>query len=236
MTGRRTLAAAVLLGLAGCVVVDTDPGPTETYTQDVEVGGAETARVDVEMGTGDLSIEGGAGKKLVASTFRYAARLGRPSVHYEVARSEGRLTIEPPRNRFGTGHASNEWQLRFGESVPIEFNVQIGAGKSQIDLSRVPVRLLDVQMGAGKLDLNLAGHYRQDVIVSIQGGVGQAHITLPRDFGVIADVKGGIGAIQPGSLVRRDGRFVNRAYEEGKAAVRLTVRGGIGEVRLSEED
>ena len=230
----RALAAAVALALPGCVVVDTDPGPTETYTQDIDVGAAETARVDIQMGTGDLSIESGGGKKLVASTFRYAARLGRPDIHYEVRQSEGRLTIEPPRNRFSTGHSSNEWQLRFGDSVPLEFNVQVGAGKSEIDLSHLPVRLIDIQMGAGKLDLNLAGRYRQDVIVSVQGGVGQAAITLPRDFGAIADVKGGIGAIQPGTLERRNGRFVNRAYEEGKPALRLTVRGGIGEVRLSE--
>jgi uncharacterized protein DUF2154 len=232
----RTLAAVVSLGLSGCVVVETDPGPVETYTQDIEVGRAETAHVDIQLGAGDLSIAAGGGKKLVTSSFQYGARLGRPDIHYEVRQSEGRLTIEPPRNRFGTGHASNEWKLRFGDSVPLEFTVQVGAGQSTVDLSHLPVRLFDIQMGAGKLDLNLAGRYRQDVIVSVQGGVGQAAIALPRDFGVIADVKGGIGAIQPGTLVRRNGRFVNRAYDEGRPAIRLTVRGGVGEIRLSEEE
>jgi hypothetical protein len=90
-------------------------------------------------------------------------------------------------------------------------------------------------MGAGKLGLNLSGRYRQDVLVSVQGGVGQASVDLPHDFGAVADVKGGIGAIQAGSLVRRsDGLFVNRAFAEGKPAIRLTIRGGIGEIRLSE--
>lgn len=232
MTARLFVAAAAL-GLSSCVIVDTDPGPTETYTQDVAVGGAETARINLEMGAGDLSIEGGAGKKLVESTFRYAARLGRPEIRYEVRQSEGRLTIEPPRGRYSTGHASNEWQLRFGDSVPLEFDVQVGAGKTEIDLSHLPVRLVDIQMGAGKLDLNLAGRYRQDVIVSVQGGLGQALITLPRNFGVVADVKGGIGSIQAPDLERRNGAYVNRAYEEGKPAVRLTVRGGVGEIRLT---
>lgn len=227
---------ALALGLTACVVVDTESGATETYTEDVDAGGAESVVVNLQMGTGELTIKRG-GRHLVESTFRYAASLGRPGIHYEVHRSEGRLTIESPRGRFSTGHSSNAWELQFGDAVPLELDIQMGAGESRLDVSHLPVRRVDVQMGAGRLDLNLSGRYRQDVLVSVQGGIGQALIDVPHDFGAIADVKGGIGAIQPGSLERRrDGMFVNQAYQEGKPAVRLTLRGGVGEVRLAERN
>ena len=235
MTG-RLLAVFLALGLTACVVVDTQSGPTETYTESVDAGSAESVVVHLQMGTGELTVKGG-GSHLVESTFRYAASLGRPDVEYEVRRSEGRLSIESPKGRFSTGHSSNAWELRFGNAVPLEFDIQMGAGDSRVDVSRLPVRRVDIQMGAGRLNLDLSGRYRQDVVVSVQGGVGQALIDVPHDFGVVADVKGGIGAIQPGPLERRrGGLFVNRIYEEGKPALRLMVRGGIGEIRLAERD
>jgi hypothetical protein len=234
MRGRLLAVVVLALGLTACVVVDSESGPTETYTESVDAGSAQNVVVNLQMGTGALTIRRG-GRHLVESTFRYAASLGRPAVRYEIHRAEGRLNIESPRGRFSTGHSSNAWELQFGDAVPLEFDIQIGAGESRVDASHLPVRRVDVQMGAGKLDLNLSGRYGQDVLVSVQGGVGQALIDVPHDFGAVADVKGGIGTIQPGSLERRrDGLFVNRAYEEGKPAVRLTVRGGVGEVRLAE--
>jgi hypothetical protein len=233
MTG-RLLAAVLALGLSACVVVDTETGPTETHTESVDAGSAQNVVVNLHMGTGELTIKRG-GRHLVESTFKYAASLGRPAVQYDIHRSEGRLTIESPRGRFATGHSSNAWELQFGDAGPLDFDIQMGAGDSRVDVSRLPVRRVDIQMGAGRLDLNLSGRYRQDVLVSVQGGVGQALIDVPRDVGAVADVKGGIGAIQPGTLERRrDGLFVNRAYEEGRPAVRLTVRGGVGEIRLAE--
>ena len=230
---RSVLAGVLAVSTTACVVVSTDPGPTRTRTEEVAIGAANEVRVDVEMGSGELSIEGGAGKKLVETTFRYSEGLGGPEVHYDVARSQGRLTIESPKSVFNSGHTTNEWKLRFGNAAPLDFDIQVGAGQSTVDLSGLPVRRVEIQMGAGRLNLNLAGHYTSDVYVTVQGGVGQALISLPSDVGAIADVLGGIGSIQTAGMRRRGGFYVNRAFEEDKPAIRLKVRGGIGEIRFS---
>jgi hypothetical protein len=46
----------------------------------------------------------------------------------------------------------------------------------------------------------------------------------------------GIGGINAKGLTQRYGKYYNDAYTEGKAAVRVDVRAGVGEVTLSVED
>jgi hypothetical protein len=91
-------------------------------------------------------------------------------------------------------------------------------------------------MGAGELVLNLAGRYTKDVAVRVSSGVGESRIRLPESMGVVVDAKAGIGGINAKGLTQRYGKYYNDAYTEGKAAVRVDVRGGVGEVTLSVED
>ena len=95
---------------------------------------------------------------------------------------------------------------------------------------------MEVQIGAGELLLNLAGRYTKDVTVQVNGGVGEARIRLPKSVGAIVDAKGGIGSISAQGLTQRDGKYYNDAYADGKPAVRMEVRGGVGEIKLSVEE
>jgi len=226
------LMIPILLGITGCVVVDTNPGPVLTSSKRIESGSAEVVQAELRMGAGDLTIGSGA-KSLLESAFRYSERLGEPEIDYDVVRSKGRLTVESPAGRFSTGQTTNEWKLHFGDAVPIDLKIQVGAGKADVDLSALRIERVEIEIGAGHLELNLAGNYKQDVDVSVHGGVGQARVRLPRGFGAIADVAGGLGSISLEGLEQRGGKYVNRAYQEGKPAVHLSVRGGVGEIRLS---
>ncbi|MEP7247908.1 MAG: hypothetical protein ABI885_30055, partial [Gammaproteobacteria bacterium] len=123
----------------------------------------------------------------------------------------------------------------FGDKTPLELDVHLGAGESTLDLKRLPIRRVDVHMGAGELNLNL-GSYNRDVDVNVTGGVGQANIYLPRGQGVIAQASGGLGSIEAKDLDRRGGYYYNAAYSPGQPAIKLNVRGGVGEIRMMVED
>ena len=88
-------------------------------------------------------------------------------------------------------------------------------------------------MGAGEMVLNVAGKYTRDVTVQVNGGVGEARIKLPKDMGAVVEATGGIGSISTNGLTRRDGKYYNDAYSEGKPAVRMEVHGGVGDVIFS---
>src|SRR5262249_39405697 len=132
-----------------------------------------------------------------------------------------------------SGNVVNEWNLKLGEKTPLDLVIHLGAGRSVVDASSLALRGLEIHMGAGELQLDLSGNYKRDLNVNVHGGVGEARIKLPKDFPVIATAKGGIGSINVHGLQEKDGRYRNNAYAEGKPAINLDVRGGVGEINLS---
>lgn len=225
------IAAPLLLAMTGCVEFDADPGPTRTAEQSLEAGKADNLRAEIRMGVGKLKVQGG-GKAALDASFRYSENLGKPEVRYEQTGFRGRIVVES-QHRKVLGDVDNEWSLSFADKLPIDFDVKLGAGESQIDLSALPVRNVEINMGVGELRLNLNGAYKRDVSVNVHGGVGEAHIQLPKNVGVLVDASGGIGEINTRGLEKRDGKYVNSSYDSAKPAVRLTVRGGVGEIHLS---
>jgi hypothetical protein len=229
---RRTFSLATLPFLAGTgCVIDTDAGPTLTATKEVEAGKIEALMAEIRIGVGELRISGGA-SKLLEAEFRYSEKVGQPDVRYDAAGFRGRLTVESREQKGSFGDQKNEWNLKLGPTVPTDLKLNLGVGESHVDLTRIPLHSLEIHIGVGELNLNLAGKYEKDVSVSVRGGVGEATIRLPRNFGVIADAKGGIGSIDVKGLTQRGGRYVNDAYQEGKPALRLDVRGGVGSINL----
>ena len=49
---------------------------------------------------------------------------------------------------------------------------------------------------------------------------------------VVAEAQGGIGSINVHGLTKKDGKYYNDAYAEGKPTLRLNVKGGVGEIEM----
>jgi hypothetical protein len=205
-------------------MVDGDPGETLTSNVDIDGGNVEMVRAEIRIGVGELRLEGG-GTKLLTGSFRYSENLGKPDVRYDATGFRGRLTVESPKSRSFRGDVENTWTLQMGSKAPVELHVNLGVGESHVDLSKVPLQSLEVHVGVGELDLNLDGKYSKNVNVSVRGGVGEAKIRLPKDFGVVADAKGGIGSVDVKGMTKRGNRYYNDAYKEGEPALILDVRG-----------
>jgi hypothetical protein len=222
--------AAVAVFTTGCAV---DPGPTLTAADKIETGKADSVRAEIRMNAGELRVEGGA-SSLLDANFRYSERAGRPAVHYSIVGAHGLLTVESPHEGPTMAKMTNDWTLRLASEVPLDLSVRLGAGESHLNVSRLALRSAEVDMGAGEMTLNMAGRYSRDVNVRINGGVGEAHIRLPRETGAVVEATGGIGDIEAHDLTQRgDGRYYNAAYAEEKPAVHMTVRGGVGNIVLN---
>lgn len=95
---------------------------------------------------------------------------------------------------------------------------------------------LDIQMGVGECTLDLTGRWRQDVYVSIRGGVGTAHVVLPKDIGIELRAQGGIGRIAVSGLKRDGDAYVNDRFRKSPVLMRVRVEGGIGEIDVEVAD
>jgi len=205
-------------------------------TQAVELQGAKNVDVDLNMPAGNLTVAGGSGR-LMDADFRYDRREDKPHVDYSVAGDHGQLHVDDDDrgNHTHWGTDDSDWSLRVANNVPISFHVEMGAGQSNLRLNGVQVKDLDVHMGAGQLDLDLTGPRTTNLTGTIEGGVGQATIRLPKDVGVHVDATGGIGSVDAQGLHKDGGAWVNDQYGKTPTSIDLTVHGGIGQIRLIQD-
>ncbi len=205
-------------------------------TQAVELQGAKNVDVDLNMPAGNLTVAGGS-SRLMDAEFRYDRREEKPHVDYSVSGDHGQLHVADDEHGDHThwGHDDTDWNLRVANNLPLGFHVEMGAGQATLRLNGVQVKDLDVHMGAGQLDLDLTGPRTTNVTGTIEGGVGQATIRLPKDVGVHVEATGGIGSVEPHGLHKEDGGYVNDSYGKTPTSIDLTVHGGIGEIQLLQE-
>jgi hypothetical protein len=228
------LAACLALLAAGCTVNDTPDRWTTHSRQSVELGRAESVRAEINIGTGELKIRGGA-SKLLDAEFTYNHEDWKPLVTYDGGSFRGMLTVKQPDNVHSMGHVNYSWDLRFNDSVPLDLRVNCGAGESKLEVGRLNLRSLDVNMGVGRIEADLRGRPRRDYDVKIDGGIGEAVVYLPNTAAIVADAKGGIGGIDVQGLHKSGDRWVNDLYENGRngaPTIHVAVHGGIGSIRL----
>ena len=234
-------------------------GELRTESRTVELGDTASVRAEIDMGAGELDVAGGATDLLEAS-FTYNVAELKPEVDY----SGSRLTVRTPS--VDTGIASlwdaadyrNEWDLRLNDDVPMELQVNVGAGRTNLKLGSLSLTRLDVAGGAGEvlvdlsgsasltrldiaggagdLTVDLSGAWQTDLQASIAGGLGERILILPRDTGVRVKVELGVGSVDAAGLTREGEYYTNDAYGQSEATLDVELAGGVGgiELRLGE--
>jgi len=225
------------MGTAACATV-ASPGAIQTKSETVELGSADSVRVTVDAGIGELYVDGGS-SELLNADFRYNIDELEPEVTYDVDGDTGRLRVSSKDNInvIPTGQIESEWRLQFAEDVPLEMDLKLGLGDSDLDLSDLTVTSLDVGAGAGRLDLNVGNQTLDrlkveaglgDVKINVAGGTigrfdfqsgaGSTKIDLRGAWedDLVATIEGGLGDLTV--IVPRD------------TAVRIDVNLGLGDV------
>lgn len=227
------LGATVLM--SGCVISTPSIGPTQYDSPSFERGDVKELRLQLDLGAGDLKVGTGT-RKLMQAYFTYNVPFWKPEVTYADSGGAGSLTIrQPSGHNAHFGNTKYEWDLRLAQDVPIDFRLNFGAGKAQLDLGGLNMRGVNVDMGVGSLDMDLRGSPKHDYNVRISGGVGEAVLHLPSNVGVLAEASGGIGGINIRNLRHENGHYVNEAYGTSPVTIRISVEGGVGQIQLLGE-
>jgi len=207
-------------------------GHVETERRLVELGGAKSVRVVVRMGAGELNLTGGA-KDLLNADFAYSRPSWRPDVVYEVSGGRGTLEIREPEGvRDLPSSERYVWNLRLNDDVPMELEVHLGVGKSELTLGWLTLRKLEVETGVGECVVDLTGDWKRNLNATVRGGIGKTTVRLPSDSGVLVRVIGGVGTVNHRGLRQMDGAFVNDLYGKSRITLEVDVRRGMGEVNL----
>ena len=236
MRGVMGYVLVALVLAAGCVGVTTARHDPRTETKSVDLGSAEMIRAEVEMPAGTLEISSET-ERLLDGQFTYTSEGLRPEVTYAETGFRGRLHVSVPsgtRNVSNSGE--NRWDVQLNGKVPMDLTVKLGAGQGELKLAGLTLRSLDLDVGVGQIDVDLTGRpWKRSCDISVSGGIGQLKVRVPRNVGVVAKARGGIGDIDIRGLRREEGQWVNDAYGEAPVTIRLDVKGGIGQIKISSE-
>lgn len=199
-----------------------------------ELGGARQGEVVLRPGVGRLILGGGAaaGALLEGSVGEGGGFRVWRDASSDGATATCRLRAELS-NWFGVpwGGGDPSWELRLSEAVPLRLRVELGAGESRLDLSRLQLSELHVEVGVGQsaLALPAAGRFRGRV----RGGVGQTTVRIPRSLPVRLRLRTGIGAqTVPPEFTQRGDYWYAPGYDEASALADLDIEGGVGEIRV----
>jgi hypothetical protein len=246
----------ILLAAVGCRR-GSEIGEIQTQTETVELGDAKSVRVEIDLAAGELNVAGGAAELLEAG-FTYNVAEMDP----EVTHSGDELTVTHPEVTIVDSLSDrddyrNEWDLRFNDDIPMEMNINVGAGHTDltlgslsltsldmkagagdvaVDLTGAPsLTQLDVEMGAGGLVMDVSGNWTDDLNASITAGVSEMTLLLPGSVGVRVDVTEGVGKVNTTNLNKDGDAYVNDAYGESDVTLRFDIKAGIGAINLQGE-
>lgn len=216
------------------ISVSAGTGHQGHESQVVELKDAKAVRMTVHMPSGELHLEGGAAH-LMEADFYHGPSWEAPSVNYSVDKGVGELSINQQSASQLMRNSDNIWKLKLSDQVPLELEVDVGAGQGNLNLAKVDLTRLELNIGAGQANVDLTGERAKDLEANIHGGVGEAVVRLPKNIGVVATVHGGLGSVDTHGLKEEDGEYTNAVYGKAPNTIHLTVEGGIGHIKLEQE-
>jgi hypothetical protein len=233
MSLTRIKIAFAILALAMLGAACDEPRHLMSDTSTVGLEGATRAEVGIQIGAGHLSIRGADQEPLLEASFEFNRERNRPEVDYRLFGDKGRLQIRHARRRgvnFGT--TRNRWDLRLSRTVPLDLNVNLGAGESDLDLRGLRLERVEIDMGVGEMSLDLQGFHERSFDVKVDGGVGSGTLRLPSEVGVRVRIDGGLGSVNAHGLTKTGGAYVNDAYGKSAVTIEVDINAGIGSLDL----
>ena len=233
--GNRSRAAGFPGHHRICVMVGKGGSAATVHdTQAVELQGAKSVNADIEMPAGKLVLSGRV-QPLARCRFQLSNCGGKTPRRLCGDWEKGQLDVTQNEKHIHFGGRRNDWTLRFGNTIPLDLKLELGAGQSDLNLNGMNVTRLEINIGVGQMNLDLTGDRKEDLQVDVQGGVGSARIKLPKNVGVHVNASGGIGSVNAHGMRREGDAYVNEMYGKTHATIQVNVQGGVGEISLVEE-
>lgn len=201
-------------------------------TVSIGLQGASSAKIDIGHGAGNLTIRGGAeGDQLLSGTFSGGLRR-----HESLTGEKLAVKLRPEKEIldpvfFGTRNQL-DWDITLNSDIPIALDLNLGANRTEMDLSRVKLTALNLDTGASqtRIILPASGRYHAD----LDAGAASLEVIIPD--GLAARIQSSIGLgdlnIDRDRFPRNGKVYQSADYDSATNAVDLTIDAGAASVRI----
>jgi hypothetical protein len=204
---------AVILSGALWIMAVGSPSASAMESEQVmqALTGAERAVVKIDPAVAALKIRAfeedeTAGDQLVQGAVQMSS-IGTLQREYSLIEGTGYLTLRRQGDLVTSPSLRGSdwvWNLAFNPQIPLELEVNLGAGSIDMDLSALLVTDLIVQMGVGRTSVILPDQ-EGVVTVSLEGAIGEMIIYIPAQKAVRLTSNTGLAAISVPDGYNQDG-------------------------------
>lgn len=216
---------ACVVALAGCDIDFDDDGRNmrmKNFTDERAVTTEKRVDYRLEAPVGTVQVSAGPAGKVFKIDVDYDERRYEPRLNYQVLDGGGKLDFRFETHRqFSRRNAKTHVNLQIDPELESNLAFRTGVGKSELDLSRIRVKDLDLEAGVGETIVSVhepnpvrcqrvafragVGAFRTVGLgnanfqrLSFEGGVGEARLDLTGDWKADADaeVKVGVGSVE----------------------------------------
>jgi hypothetical protein len=130
----------------------------ERMQERVELGEAKSVRVSMKLGSGQVTVKGGA-TALLEGVFEFSDSAWRPEVSYAVIDGMGSLEVQQPEHAsfLHEGNPAYAWDLALSNQAPLELAARVGSGDLDLRLGDTRAFALEAAVGSGQVQADLAG-------------------------------------------------------------------------------
>jgi hypothetical protein len=247
LVGRRSwllslLGVVLILAILGGALWAMTAGPAAInamQSQPIrqELKGATSAQMAIEPGAGYLSLHklqepvalimgGVPASEAMNIEQKYSIQGG--VAYYELSSSGDAYS-------FPSGSSNVlRWDLGLTTGIPIDLNVDLGAGEAVIDLSGLDISAFQYEMGVGRLTLTLP--VDRNLSGKVDGAIGRIVIFVPPDVGLHTSGDIGLVIIQaPENYVKDGSTYTSPNYNNADYKIDLELSLAIGEIVIKEQ-
>ena len=128
-----------------------------------------------------------------------------------------------------------DWEILLNEDLPIDLEVKVGAGKTELHLGGMLLDRLRIENGVGELNVDLSGEWKCSLEAFIKAGIGDTTLRLPKNAGVRVQSSVSLGSVRPCGLAWDGAAYTNPLFGKSPVNLDLTLSGGLGKINLIEE-
>ena len=230
---------AGVLWLFGSGIIRGREAAAEEVAQ--ALGGATQARVIIAPAVGSLRVESLAESDNLIAGVIHPVSGENVNRDFTVEDETATFTLQsagsfgPFTPFFGSWGGEPGWDLGLNGEVPLELEVSMGVGESDLDLEELQVSDLTVSMGVGQTTVVLPAVGRFQA--KIDGAIGQTVVVIPRGMEARVQVDTGLaGSRLPAGYRQQDDVYTSPGYASAEDRVDLEVSQAIGNVSIRQSE
>jgi hypothetical protein len=234
------LAIRVALALAvGAALAAAEPAHGQTWrnvSSARQRAGEKSLNVHLEYGAGRLQVQPATGDLLYRFEMRYDQDQFRPVAEYDRASGSLRLGMDGRDHHNGSSHGrGGNATVGLNPNVPVDLDLQFGAGEADIDLGGLSLQRMKLSTGASDTRVTFASPNRIAADeVRMEAGAAQLSVTgLGNTHAARFTLEGGVGdaTLDFGGAWTRD---ATARLQMGMGSLTLRFPRGLG-VRITKD-